>query len=103
MLQSIIALVLTNIVSIGGWLTSIRTSKRSANAAASVTEGDANLKQLDITTQIINIYKGLSEDMKKDYEAKLLLFTDDIASLKAQLLELQNLKCFNTSCINRLK
>ena len=103
MLQSIILLVLTNIVSIGGWLFSIKALRRKANAEATISEADANSKQLDIVKQVVTIYQTLNDDIRNDYENRLKIFKDDIEDLKTQLNELQTLKCYNTSCANRQK
>jgi len=94
MYQYIIILVISNFVSIGGWLFTIKASKIKSNAESKISEFEA-------TNKIIDIYKKLSDDLRRDYERRISEMKIDIEKMRGEIKELSLLKCNKEQCENR--
>ena len=102
MFNWLIPLLITNVISIGGWIQTFKANKRKANADASITEQDVDIKKLSATEQIVNIYNKMSTDLREDYERRYANCTQEIKDLTDLVTELKQMKCENKTCPNRI-
>ena len=102
MLAWLIPLIISNLISIGGWIQTYKANKRKAIADAAMTETDVDIKKLTATEQIVNIYNKMSTDLREDYERRYANCSQEIKDLTDLVTELKQLKCENKTCPNRI-
>lgn len=86
----------TNIISLIVLIQNWRANRRKSTA-------ESKLSEFEATQRIIEIYKTMYDDVRKNYEQRLKECFAEINQLKKDIEELKNLKCENANCPNREK
>ncbi len=87
-------LTCTNLSTLIIYFSTIKAKKKKEGAEADMAKNDAELRRLDATEKIIEIYKTMYDDVTANYVKQLQELREEVKSLK-------KFKCEKDPCDNR--